>query len=262
MATTLNQNICFIGGGNMAQALIGGLLSRGLPTTRITVSDPVEQIRHILEEKNIQTTTDNVDAIKNADVVVLAVKPQVLATVLQPLKGLLSDKLVISIIAGAEIQTISNLIGGENKFTTQLLTSAMRLSGQYSWALYQLIRKNYSKFKSKNYFTIPLNELKDELIAYTIKDDELVYKYPEFPIFKREVINKAIKEIKEKTEIEFLSCLIESKEGRKVSVLRFEFLISEDNFTGIDSETDEFMNGDDAAFLAEFDKAVPSKKSK
>ncbi|MGL5404018.1 MAG: pyrroline-5-carboxylate reductase [Acinetobacter sp.] len=115
MATTLNQNICFIGGGNMAQALIGGLLSRGLPMTRITVSDPVEQIRHILEEKNIQTTTDNVDAIKNADVVVLAVKPQVLATVLQPLKGLLSDKLVISIIAGAEIQTISNLIGGSQR---------------------------------------------------------------------------------------------------------------------------------------------------
>ena len=115
MATTLNQNICFIGGGNMAQALIGGLLSRGLPTTRITVSDPVEQIRHILEEKNIQTTTDNVDAVKHADVVVLAVKPQVLATVLQPLKGLLSDKLVISIIAGAEIQTISDLIGGSQR---------------------------------------------------------------------------------------------------------------------------------------------------
>ncbi|MCH7337506.1 pyrroline-5-carboxylate reductase [Acinetobacter sp. NIPH 2699] len=115
MATTLNQNICFIGGGNMAQALIGGLLSRGLPTTRITVSDPVEQIRQILEEKGIQTTTDNVDAVKEADVVVLAVKPQVLATVLQPLKGLLSDKLVISIIAGAEIQTISNLIGGSER---------------------------------------------------------------------------------------------------------------------------------------------------
>lgn len=115
MATALNQNICFIGGGNMAQALIGGLLSRGLPTTRITVSDPVEQIRHVLEEKGIQTTADNLEAIKNADVVVLAVKPQVLATVLQPLKGLLSDKLVISIIAGAEIQTISDLIGGSQR---------------------------------------------------------------------------------------------------------------------------------------------------
>lgn len=115
MATALNKNICFIGGGNMAQALIGGLLSRGLPTTRITVSDPVEQIRHILEEKGIQTTTDNVEAVKHADVVVLAVKPQVLATVLQPLQGLLSDKLVISIIAGAEIQTISDLIGGSQR---------------------------------------------------------------------------------------------------------------------------------------------------
>ncbi|MFK8933505.1 pyrroline-5-carboxylate reductase [Acinetobacter junii] len=115
MATALNQNICFIGGGNMAQALIGGLLSRGLPTTRITVSDPVEQIRQILEEKGIQTTTDNLEAIQNADVVVLAVKPQVLATVLQPLKGLLSDKLVISIIAGAEIETISELIGGSQR---------------------------------------------------------------------------------------------------------------------------------------------------
>lgn len=115
MATALNKNICFIGGGNMAQALIGGLLSRGLPTTRITVSDPVEQIRHVLEEKGIQTTTDNVEAIKNADVIVLAVKPQVLATVLQPLNGLLSDKLVISIIAGAEIQTISDLIGGSQR---------------------------------------------------------------------------------------------------------------------------------------------------
>ena len=85
MATTLNQNICFIGGGNMAQALIGGLLSRGLAATRITVADPVEQIRQVLEEKNIHTTTDNVAAVKHADVVVLAVKPQVLATVLQPL---------------------------------------------------------------------------------------------------------------------------------------------------------------------------------
>lgn len=148
---------------------------------------------------------------------------------------------------------ISNLIGGENKFTTQLLTSAMRLSGQYSWALYQLVRKNYSKFKLKNHFSIQLNELKDELIAYSIDDDGNVeYKYPDFPIFKREVINKAIKEINEKTEIKLLSCLVESKEGRKVSVLRFEFHIDEEKFTGEFSE-------DDATFLDDFDKKVPLK---
>ncbi|ENL0194048.1 pyrroline-5-carboxylate reductase [Acinetobacter baumannii] len=113
MATAVNCNICFIGGGNMAQALIGGLISRGLPPTRITVSDPVEQIRQLLQEKEVHVTQDNTAAIQNADVVVLAVKPQVLANVLRPLKGLLSDKLVISIIAGAEIKTISNLIDSE-----------------------------------------------------------------------------------------------------------------------------------------------------
>ncbi|MGN2485019.1 pyrroline-5-carboxylate reductase [Acinetobacter calcoaceticus] len=131
MASAVNCNICFIGGGNMAQALIGGLISRGLPPTRITVSDPVEQIRQLLQEKEVHVTQDNVAAIQNADVVVLAVKPQVLATVLRPLKGLLSDKLVISIIAGAEIQTISNLIDSDRIVRVMPNTPALVQTGAH-----------------------------------------------------------------------------------------------------------------------------------
>ncbi|HBU89468.1 pyrroline-5-carboxylate reductase [Acinetobacter oleivorans] len=131
MASAVNCNICFIGGGNMAQALIGGLISRGLPPTRITVSDPVEQIRQLLQEKEVHVTQDNVAAIQNADVVVLAVKPQVLATVLRPLKGLLSDKLVISIIAGAEIQTISNLIDSNRIVRVMPNTPALVQTGAH-----------------------------------------------------------------------------------------------------------------------------------
>ncbi len=131
MTSAVNSNICFIGGGNMAQALIGGLISRGLPPTRITVSDPVEQIRQLLQEKEVHVTQDNVAAIKNADVVVLAVKPQVLATVLRPLKGLLSDKLVISIIAGAEIQTISNLINSNRIVRVMPNTPALVQTGAH-----------------------------------------------------------------------------------------------------------------------------------
>lgn len=131
MTSVVNSNICFIGGGNMAQALIGGLISRGLPPTRITVSDPVEQIRQLLQEKEVHVTQDNVAAIKNADVVVLAVKPQVLATVLRPLKGLLSDKLVISIIAGAEIQTISNLIDSNRIVRVMPNTPALVQTGAH-----------------------------------------------------------------------------------------------------------------------------------
>ncbi|WP_081038855.1 pyrroline-5-carboxylate reductase [Acinetobacter pittii] len=131
MTSAVNSNICFIGGGNMAQALIGGLISRGLPPTRITVSDPVEQIRQLLQEKEVHVTQDNVAAIKNANVVVLAVKPQVLATVLRPLKGLLSDKLVISIIAGAEIQTISNLIDSNRIVRVMPNTPALVQTGAH-----------------------------------------------------------------------------------------------------------------------------------
>lgn len=109
MSAALNCNITFIGGGNMAQALIGGLITRGLPATRITVSDPVEKIRELLQEKDVHVTDDNVAAIETADVVVLAVKPQVLGALLKPLHGLFDNKLVVSIVAGAEIETIALL---------------------------------------------------------------------------------------------------------------------------------------------------------
>ncbi|WP_336153289.1 pyrroline-5-carboxylate reductase [Acinetobacter ursingii] len=131
MNATLNSNITFIGGGNMAQALIGGLLARGLPTTRIMVSDPVEAIRQLLHEKEIQAVDDNVKAIKNADVVVLAVKPQVLGTVLKPLHGLFEGKLIVSIIAGAEIETIAALTGTDRIVRVMPNTPALVQTGAH-----------------------------------------------------------------------------------------------------------------------------------
>ena len=131
MNATLNSNITFIGGGNMAQALIGGLLARGLPTTRIMVSDPVEAIRQLLHEKEIQAVDDNVKAIKNADVVVLAVKPQVLGTVLKPLHGLFEGKLIVSIIAGAEIETIAALTGTDRVVRVMPNTPALVQTGAH-----------------------------------------------------------------------------------------------------------------------------------
>ncbi len=131
MSTALNCNICFIGGGNMAQALIGGLLARGLPATRITVADPVEQIRSLLQEKDIHVTEDNVAAIHEADVVVLAVKPQVLAKVLQPLKGLFTGKLLISIVAGAQIATIAELVESDQVVRVMPNTPALVQTGAH-----------------------------------------------------------------------------------------------------------------------------------
>ncbi|TCB51735.1 pyrroline-5-carboxylate reductase [Acinetobacter sp. ANC 4779] len=131
MSAALNCNICFIGGGNMAQALIGGLISRGLPATRITVSDPVEKVRLLLEEKDVQVTDDNIAAIRDADIVLFAVKPQVLASVLKPLKGLFDGKLVMSIVAGAEIATIANLLDTDRIVRVMPNTPALVQTGAH-----------------------------------------------------------------------------------------------------------------------------------
>lgn len=131
MSAILNCNISFIGGGNMAQALIGGLIARGVPTTRITVSDPVEKVRALLAEKDLHVTDDNLAAIRDADIVLFAVKPQVLASVLAPLKGLLAGKLVISIVAGAEIATIAQLLGTDRIVRVMPNTPALVQTGAH-----------------------------------------------------------------------------------------------------------------------------------
>ena len=139
MSTALNCNICFIGGGNMAQALIGGLLSRGLPATRVTVSDPVEHVRELLQAKDIHVTDNNIDAIRDADIVVLAVKPQVLADVLKPLNGLFTDKLIVSIVAGAEIETISTFTGTEMVVRVMPNTPALVQTGAHGLFAYPVV---------------------------------------------------------------------------------------------------------------------------
>ena len=80
------SKLAFIGGGNMADAIIGGLLSRrSIPKENVVVSEPWEVNRNKLAAKGLRTTTSNPDAAADADVVVLAVKPQVAKTVCQEL---------------------------------------------------------------------------------------------------------------------------------------------------------------------------------
>lgn len=113
--TQIDRNITFIGGGNMAQALIGGLVARGVPSTRITVSDPVFDIQEALKKQDINVTDNNIEAIADADIIVLAVKPQMLAQVLKPLAGHIKNQLVISIVAGAPVKVMSKLLGGYDR---------------------------------------------------------------------------------------------------------------------------------------------------
>ena len=104
----LNKKIAFIGPGVMAEAMIAGLLRQKLADPKnITASGPREERGVELNKKyGIKFTTNNADAAHHADVVVLSVKPQRLTEVMKGLKGIRSDALVLSIIAGATIKKI------------------------------------------------------------------------------------------------------------------------------------------------------------
>lgn len=104
----LNKKISFIGPGVMAEAVIAGLLRQKLSTPEnIIASGPREERMNEINTKyGIKTTTDNNSAIHEADVVVLSVKPQRLTEVMKGLKGIRSDALVLSIIAGATLKKI------------------------------------------------------------------------------------------------------------------------------------------------------------
>jgi pyrroline-5-carboxylate reductase len=105
--------IAFIGGGNMAQALIGGLAGKLTAATNIHVIDVMPSTLKLLSERfGVTTATAPSDALSMSDVIVLAVKPQQLREVVSTIKPFLTSQLVLSIAAGIRAADISRWLGG------------------------------------------------------------------------------------------------------------------------------------------------------
>jgi len=105
-----NRKITFIGSGAMAEAMISGLIRNQVAEAdALLAADPrADRLAELAERYGIHTFADNAEAVANADVVVLSVKPQVLQKVMADIKThLRPDALVLSIVAGAPIQRIS-----------------------------------------------------------------------------------------------------------------------------------------------------------
>ncbi len=115
MSVLDNKKISFIGGGNMAQALISGLISCGVKPELITVSAPSTQTREIFTAQKMNTVDASLEpkaAVIGADIVVLAVKPQMMKQVVSEFSDVLDNQLVISVAAGLSTDTLSNMLGG------------------------------------------------------------------------------------------------------------------------------------------------------
>ncbi len=106
--------IGFIGGGNMAYAIIGGLLGAGHRADRLLVSDPSDaQLERILDlHADIATSADNAATLARAEILVIAVKPQLIDDALAPIRGARrpDGQLVMSIAAGVTLDTLAALM--------------------------------------------------------------------------------------------------------------------------------------------------------
>ncbi|MDD5331068.1 MAG: pyrroline-5-carboxylate reductase, partial [Sulfuricella sp.] len=125
------MNITFIGGGNMAGALITGLLQKGFDPQHIGVVEISAESRARLGAKFGVATHEAIGASAlTGDIVVLAVKPQQLFEVARQLRGLIDGKLVISIAAGVRGADLSRWLGGHAQLVRAMPnTPAMVLAG-------------------------------------------------------------------------------------------------------------------------------------
>ncbi len=106
------QKIGFIGAGNMARSLVGGLISSGADPDRLFATDPVDDIRTAMtRDFSIQTFDNNQQLLDHCDVIVLAVKPQVMKTVATALQPR-DDVLYLSIAAGITTASLDRWLGG------------------------------------------------------------------------------------------------------------------------------------------------------
>lgn len=106
--------IAFIGSGNIANSLINGLIQQGYPANRIWATNPsISKLHHLQKQWGLHITTDNVEAAKQADILVLTVKPMVVTTVCRELGGTVHQRktLVISSAAGITTEAINKALG-------------------------------------------------------------------------------------------------------------------------------------------------------
>jgi pyrroline-5-carboxylate reductase len=116
MSQLESLSIALVGGGNMARGIIGGLLGKGASAASITVAEPQESSRQsLVRDFGVRVTADNAEAVHGAQVVVLAVKPQLMSGVARALAPALrpTRPLVISVAAGIRADRLQHWLGAD-----------------------------------------------------------------------------------------------------------------------------------------------------
>lgn len=109
------HHITLIGAGNMGKSLLAGLIANQFPHSQLWITDPeTEKLDALQQQFRVNTTTRNEEAIETADVIILAVKPQMMHPVIQSIKQVVQQKkpLIISVAAGIRENDLQRGLGG------------------------------------------------------------------------------------------------------------------------------------------------------
>ena len=165
MTTNTTHSIGFIGGGNMARSIIGGLVPDIIDSRCIHVFDPnLEQLNQLQEQFNVVASASNEDLITHCDVIVLAVKPQAMSTVLSPISTALCEKspLIISIAAGITndliLQTINKSCNSTQSNNSLAIIRVMPNTPA-------LVKAGASGMYANKYVTSSQKEIADTLLS-------------------------------------------------------------------------------------------------
>lgn len=140
------MKVGFIGAGNMASAMIGGILNSKLisPSNIIASAKTDKTLDNIKEKYEINTTKNSINLVKECDIVVIAVKPNVYEEVLKQIKDYIDNKtIIVTIAAGISIKSVEDIIGDDKKIIrTMPNTPALVNCGMTSLSLNKNIDKN------------------------------------------------------------------------------------------------------------------------
>jgi pyrroline-5-carboxylate reductase len=162
----MSKTIGFIGGGQMAEALIKGLLlSKTLTPDQINVAEPIVQRRtYITDTYSLHCSPDAKDIIDQCDFVVLAVKPQVMAAVLTDIKTLISRQIIVTIAAGLPLSFYSDTLGSADIPVIRVMpnTPALILEGASALCRNDKVSDRDLDFANKLFASIGTTTVVDE----------------------------------------------------------------------------------------------------
>lgn len=145
----MNKTITIIGTGNMGRAIAQGILKAQIVTpSRLALSSP--HADRLTEFKDVQLCTDNKKAVEIAEIIILAVKPQIAQTVLEEIRETIERQLIISVMAGIKIQAIESILQKKLPIIRSMpnLAAAVGKSMTCWTANSQVSKKNMNEAKS------------------------------------------------------------------------------------------------------------------